>query len=170
VNQTINILMLFNNDSMLVVGSVILIVAGIFISSKYNIFTTDNKVESLVNTLPKLDSDLQLANLPSHSYTDASVQTVNINLEAGVQTANQYVNTGMQTSARMWLESIRNRIEDILSSSPQVSGQYVDAAVQTNTISTYQIVKNWFREVCSIRSSELTDLGQKKKLINGWIN
>jgi len=145
--------MLFNNDSILVVGSIIFIVAGIFISYKYNEFyVTGNKNESLVNTLPKLYSDLQLAKLPSHSYTDVAVQASNINVEAGVQTANQYVNTGMQTSARMWLESLRNWIEDILSSSPQVSGQYVDVGVKTNNISTYQTVKNGFLEVCSIRS------------------
>lgn len=31
--------------------------------------------DSLVNTLPKLDSNVQPVNLPSHGYVDAAVQT-----------------------------------------------------------------------------------------------
>lgn len=46
--------MLFNNDLLFVVGSVI--VGGLFTYSFYNnIFTTNNS-ESLVNTLPNLDT------------------------------------------------------------------------------------------------------------------
>lgn len=158
--------MFFNYDSFELIA-IAFIVTGILIQSLYISSATPNS-ESLVNTLPKLDSDLQLDKLPSHSYTDVAVQVSNINLaEAGMQTSNQYVNTGMQTSARMWLESIRNWITEILSN-PQVSGQYVDVGIQTNTISTYQTVKNWFLEVCSIRSSELTDLGEKR--VNKWMD
>jgi len=98
---------LFNNDLLFVAGSVIFIAGGVILTYSFYKFPTINKSESLVNTLPKLDSDLQLDKLPSHSYTEAAVQTANINLEASVQTRaggqNHYVNTGMQTSARMWL-------------------------------------------------------------------
>jgi hypothetical protein len=152
--------MFLNNDLLFVVGSVIFIAGGIFTfryATKYNIFTTG---ESLVNT----NSDLS-NNLPSTStqLIDASVQTTNIQIEAGVQAANTYVNTGMQTSARMWYESIRNWINDILGPTTSHSGPgYVDVGVQTNAISTWQTVKQWFLDACSIRSSELSSLGQNK--------
>ena len=161
---------LFNNDLLFVAGGFIFIAGGVILTYSFYKFPIVNKSESLVNTNSTLDplTDLPVAELSNLQYVEASVQASNINLEAGVQTANHYVNTGMQTSARMWLESIRNWITEILSSSPQVSDQYVDVGVQTNNISTYQIVKNWFLEVCSVRSSELTDLGQNN--VNKWIN
>lgn len=37
--------------------------------------STQNINESLVNTLPKLESNVQLDNLPKHGYVDAAVQT-----------------------------------------------------------------------------------------------
>lgn len=46
----------------------------------------------------------------------------------------------MQTSARMWLESIRNWITEILGTNPQ-GGQYVDVGVQTNAPSIWTTVK-----------------------------
>nr|AQU12788.1 hypothetical protein [Thelephora ganbajun] len=66
--------MLFNNDAGMIVTAVI--VFGMFTYSFYNnIFTTVHKSDSLVNTLPKLDSNVQLDILPSHGYVDAAVQT-----------------------------------------------------------------------------------------------
>lgn len=96
-------------------------------------------------------------------HVDQCIQTTAINVEAGIQTSTTYVNTGIQTSARMWYETVRNWITEILSSpKPQVSAQYVDVGVQADTRSTFQIVKDWFRDVCSIRSSELSSLGRNK--------
>jgi hypothetical protein len=77
----------------------------------------------------------------------------------------------MQTSARMWLESIRNWVNELLSSpNPQASatGHYVDVGVQTNAPSLWGTVKQWFLEACSVRSSELTSLGQNK--VDKWRN
>jgi hypothetical protein len=166
--------MLLNNDLLFILGSLCFIGSGVFIISKYNFFMPINN-ESLVNTksslnsVSKLNSSIQLNNLPNNSYVDASVQTANINVEAGIQTANNYVNTGMQTSVRIWVESIRNWIDEILSTpNPNPNPQYVDVGVQTNTLSTWQTVKQWFLEVCSIRSSELSSMGQNK--VAKWRN
>lgn len=107
--------MLLNNDLLFVVGS--FIVGGIFTYSFYNnIFTTVNKGESLVNTIPNIDS----INLAESAYpvlqpnvlhkidvgvqTEATVQVA----DASVQATNTYVNTGIQTSARMWYETVKN--------------------------------------------------------------
>jgi len=170
--------MFFNNDLLFVVGSII--VGGIFTYSFYNnIFTTVNKGESLVNTVSNLDSNIQFVNLPNHSYVDSIVQTDNIQVEATVQTANTYINTGKQTSSRMWLESIKNWIDNILGGSGTTSSHsgpgYVDVGVQTNATAALQnnqsmwtTVKQWFLEVCSIRSSELSSMGYNK--IEKWRN
>lgn len=168
--------MFFNNDLLFVAST--FIVGGVILTySFYNdIFPTINKGESLINTnsslnsISKLDSNIQLDNLPNPSYVEASIQTVNIKVEAGVQSANLYVNTGMQTSARMWLESIRNWITEILGTgtTPNPNSQYVDVGVQTNTPSTWATVKQWFLEVCSVRSSELSSMGQNK--VTKWRN
>jgi len=64
----------------------------------------------------------------------------------------------MQTSARMWLESIRNWITEILGggggsaigASPS-NPQYVDVGVQTNATTMWGTVKQWFLEVLSVR-------------------
>ena len=96
--------MFFNDDLLFFVGSLCFIGSGIFIISKYNFFMSNNS-ESLVstksplNSVSKIDSNIQLDNLPSHAYIDASAQTTNIQVEASVQAANNYVNTGMQTSS-----------------------------------------------------------------------
>jgi hypothetical protein len=76
----------------------------------------------------------------------------------------------MQTSARMWLESVRNWINEILSTTPhsQAGPQHVDVGVQTNGPSLWGTVKQWFLETCSVRSSELTSLGQNK--VSKWRN
>ena len=144
--------MTLNND-LLFIGSLIFIGAGVFTLSKYNIFTTTvNKNDSLINTnsLSNLDSNIPLNNLPNHNYVDAAVQTgnisveANIQVEASIQAANTLVNTGMQTSSRMWLESIKNWINEILGTgttyNPQ--GQYVDAGVQTGTRSSWELFKD----------------------------
>lgn len=147
--------MFFNYDSFELVA-IAFVASGIFIYNFSTGSTTLNN-ESLVNTLS--NSDLS-NNLPSTSQLiDVGVQTeVNIQVEASVQAATNYVNTGMQTSARMWLESISNWITEILGTNP--NPQYV--GVQTNTTSLWGSVKQWFLEVCSVRSSELSSLGQHK--------
>ena len=173
--------MFFNNDFLFVAVASSFIVGGVILTYSFynNIFPTVNKGESLINTnsslnsISKLDSNIQLDNLPNHSYVEASIQTVNIQVETSIQAANTYVNTGMQTSARMWLESVRNWINEILSGgSPATSSHsgpgYVDVGVQTNAPSVWATVKQWFLEVCSVRSSELSSLGQNK--VNKWIN
>lgn len=169
--------MFFNNDFLFVAVASSFIVGGVILTYSFynNIFPTINKGESLVNTnsplnsISKLDSNIQLDNLSNQSYVEASVQTTNIQVEASVQAANTYVNSGMQTSARMWLESIRNWINELLGTTSSQSGPgYVDVGVQTNAISTWQTVKQWFLEVCSIRSSELSSIGFKK--VEKWRN
>lgn len=99
--------MFFNYDSF-ELFAVAFVVSGIFICSFYNSSTAGPiNNESLINTNSSLDSlsklDSNIHNLPTHSYVDASVQTVNTNVEAGVQA--------------------------------------------DTTRSTFQIVKDWFRDV-----------------------
>jgi hypothetical protein len=165
--------MFFNNDFLFVAVASSFIVGGVILTYSFynNIFPTVNKGESLVNTndISNLDSNIQLDNLPNHSYVEASVQATNIQVESSVQAANTYVNTGVQTSARMWLESIRNWINEILGTTASPSGPgYVDVGVQVNTTSMWATVKQWFLEVCSIRSSEISSLGYNK--VNNWKN
>ena len=166
--------MLFNNDSMVVVSAIL--VLGVFSYTFYNnIFTTvpNNPIinnglnnESLINTNSSLDPLNELSS--NLQYVEANVQTANINVEASVQTANTYVNTGMQTSARMWYQSVKNWIDEILGTTSNTNPQYVDVGVQTNATSTWGTVKQWFLEVCSVRSSELSSLGQNK--VAKWRN
>ena len=173
--------MFFNNDLLIVAVASTFIVGGVILTySFYNdIFPTVNKGESLINTnsslnsISRIDSNIQLDNLSNHSYVEASIQTENIQVEASVQAANTYVNTGMQTSARMWLESVRNWINEILTGgSPATSSHsgpgYVDVGVQTNATSWWATVKQWILEVCSVRSSELSSMGQNK--VEKWRN
>jgi hypothetical protein len=174
--------MLFNNDLLFVTAASIFIVGGVILTySFYNdIFPTVNKGESLVNTnsISKLDSNIQLDNLPNPEYVDAVVQTeVIIQVETSIQAANTYVNTGMQTSSRMWLQTIKNWIDNILSTpnpNPQGasghSGQYVDIGVQTNgpSLSIWVQLKQWFLDIYSIRSSELSSIGFNK--VSKWRN
>ena len=155
--------MFFNYDSFELVA-IGFVASGVFLYSYFNSSPTINN-ESLVNTLSTPD----LSNNCPSQLIDAAVQTdTNIQVEASVQAATTYVNTGMQTSARMWLESIRNWITEILVATPNPNPNYVDVGVQTNTISTWQTVKDWFRDVCSVRSSELSSLGRNK--VAKWRN
>lgn len=167
--------MFFNSDSMpLIVTGII--VGSLFTYTIYNIFTTSiQSNESLINTnsslnsISKLDSNIQ--NLPNNSYTDVGIQTeTNIQIEAGIQAQNTYTNTGMQTSSRMWLESIRNWIDEILSRPSNLNPNYVDVGVQTdaNVTLMWQTVKQWFLEVLSVRSSELSSIGIDR--IYNWRN
>jgi hypothetical protein len=55
----------------------------------------------------------------------------------------------MQPSARMWLESVRNWINEIFSggifaTSSHSGPGYVDVGVQTNATSVWATVKQWF--------------------------
>lgn len=158
--------MFFNYDSF-ELGAIIFIVSGIFIYSFCNSSPSINN-ESLVNTksLSNLDSNIQLDKLPNQSYVEASVQTVNI--DASLEAAATHVNTGMQTSPRMWLEYINNWINELLSS-PTQAGKYVDVGVQVDTSkSTWETVKQWFFEVCSVRSTDLSSMGYNK--VDKWRN
>jgi hypothetical protein len=158
--------MFFNYDLFEIVA-VAFVVSGLLTFSIYNSSPINN--ESLVNTnsslnsISNLTSNIQLDNLPNQSYVEAGVQASN--LDVGVQSAT-HVNTGVQTSARMWLESIRNWITEILGT--PTNPQYVDVGVQTNAPSLWGSVKQWFLEVCSIRSSELSSMGYKK--VDNWRN
>jgi|SRR6267378_113923 len=160
--------MFFNYDSFEIV-TIAFIVSGLLIC-KYSFYNSSSIApvnnESLVNTntslnsISKLNSNIQLDNLPNQGYEEASVQTVDIQVDACIQATNTYVNTGMQTSARMWLESVRNWINEILSGgSPATSSHsgpgYVDVGVQTNAPSVWATVKQWFLEVLDqkLRSS-----------------
>lgn len=150
--------MFFNYDFFEIVA-VAFVVSGIFTFTLYKSSPIINK-ESLVNT--SLNSDLS-NNLTTSQLIDAAVQTdVNIPVEAGVQAAITYVNTGMQTSSRMWLESIRNWITEILGTPTNPNPQYVDVGVQTNAPSLWLSVKQRFLEVCSVKSSDLSSMGYNK--------
>lgn len=162
--------MFFNYDLFEIVA-VAFVVSGLLTFSIYNSSPINN--DSLVNnnlslnSISNLNSNIQLDNLPNQSYVEAGVQASNI--DAGVQAAT-HVNTGVQTSARMWLESIRNWITEILGtpSNPSIVEGYVDVGVQTNGTSLWTTVKQFFLEVCSVRSSELSSIGVGK--VEKWIN
>lgn len=69
--------MLFNYDSMPIVV-VSAIVGGVLTYTFLNIWnypTTNSLNESLVDTLPQLESNIKVDNLPTHGYVDAAVQT-----------------------------------------------------------------------------------------------
>lgn len=139
--------MLFNYD-LFELGTIAFIISGIVLYSYSKSAATTNN-ESLVNTKSSLDTiELQATNLPESNlqYVDANIQTANINIEASVQATTTYVNTGMQTSARMWLESIRNWINEILGTpnNPSIVEGYVDVGIQTNGPSSWETVKQWF--------------------------
>jgi hypothetical protein len=101
-------------------------VGSLFTYSFYNLFTTTNSLqsnESLVNTIPNLD----LTNLAESAYpvlqpnvlhkidvgvqTEATVQVA----DASVQATTIHVNTGVQTSARIWYETVKIWITELLS-------------------------------------------------------
>ena len=76
----------------------------------------------------------------------------------------------MQTSARMWYETVRNWINELLSttSNPPATGQYKDVGVQTNAPSLWSTIKQWFLDVCSVISSELSSIGEN--IVTNWRN
>jgi hypothetical protein len=146
--------MFFNYDSFETVA-IAFVVSGILTYSLYKSSPSINN-ESLVNT--SLDTT---TNPATSQLIDVGVQTTN-----NIETATTYVNTGMQTSPRMWLESIRNWITEILGT--PTNHQFVDVGVQTNAPSLWVSVKQWFLEVCSIRSSDLSSMGYNK--VANWRN
>jgi hypothetical protein len=166
--------MFFNYD-LFEIGAIAFIISGILIKSFYNSSIPINN-ESLVNTkqMPSdLDTIIQspVSESSNLQYVETSVQTANTQVEAGIQAANTYTNTGMQTSSRVWYEYIKNWIDEILSTSnPNPNApQYVDVGVQTNaTGSLWESVKQWFLEVCSVRSSELSSVGNHR--VEKWRN
>ncbi len=134
--------MLFNYDSMPSYGLVVtaILVGGLFTYTFYNIFTTTQSIQgkdSLINTTAQqiiLDS---INELPESNYPilesnnlhkiDVGVQTSDIHVagvaDAGVQATNIHVNTGIQTSARMWYETVKNWITELLSiNSSEIQG------------------------------------------------
>jgi hypothetical protein len=144
-------MLFFNYDSIpLVVTTVI--IGGLFSFTIYSIFTTNTStvistvepVESLVNTIPNLDSILLaesaypllqpnvLHKIDVGVQTEATAQVA----DASVQAANTYVNAGIQTSARMW----------------------------------YETVKNWIMEILSMRSSNLQGLSPTEVRVENWID
>ena len=141
--------MFFNNDLLFVVGSIL--VGGIFTYSFYNnIFTTNNS-ESLVNTIPNIDS----FNLAESSYPilqpnvlhkiDVGVQTDPTALavvDSGVQATTIHVDTGIQTSTRMWYETVKNWITELLSMR--------SSELQGNTPTEVR-VENWIGNLDSIQ-------------------
>lgn len=159
--------MLFNYDLFEIVA-VGFVISGILIFTMYKSSPIINN-ESLVNTNSSLNtiSNVQLENLPNHNYVEAGVQASNI--DVSVQAAT-HVNTGVQTSSRMWLETIRNWITEILGTpnNPSIVEGHVDVGVQTNGTSLWTTVKQFFLEVCSVRSSELSSIGVGK--VDKWRN
>jgi hypothetical protein len=145
--------MFFNYDLFEIVA-VAFVVSGLLTFSIYNSSPINNN-ESLVNT-----SALATNSELSQNLVDTGVQ-----IDTSLQAATTYVNTGMQTSPRMWLESIRNWITEILGT--PANPQYVDVGVQTNTTSVWGTVKQWFLEVCSVRGSELSSMVNAK--VEKWI-
>jgi hypothetical protein len=157
--------MFFNYDLFEIVA-IAFVVSGIFTTySFYNNSASINN-ESLVNTLYNSELSNNFTTT-STQLIDVGVQTeTNIQVEASIQAVNTYVNTGMQTSFRMWLESIRNWITEILDTT--TNPQYKDVGVQTDAPSLWATVKQWFLDVCSVRSSELSSLSHNK--VNKWRN
>lgn len=112
--------MFFNTDSInqipFVVAAVI-VVGGLFTYTCYNVCFSTHTVagmnKSLVDTIPNyVEAGVQTSNI----NVEAGVQAVNTNLlDTGVQASNLYVNTGMQTSARIWYQTVKNWIMEILS-------------------------------------------------------
>ena len=70
----------------------------------------------------------------------------------------------------MWLETINNWINELLSRpNPSVAGDlYVDKGVQTEITSLWGTVKQWFLDVCCVRSSQFTSLAYNK--VEKWRN
>jgi hypothetical protein len=115
--------MFFNYDSF-EIAVIAFVISGIFVYYISGKSSTTVNNDSLINTSNNLDlSSLDLSNnltstsLAESKLIDIGVQTDADNIvETGIQTANSYVNTGMQTSGRMWLETVKNWINEILAS------------------------------------------------------
>src|ERR1700744_106368 len=186
--------MFFNNDLLYVAGSIIFMAGGVILAYPYckYLYTTTNNSESLINitkttTLDQTflgetnisNSTLQTTAPATHSPTIDSISNlplvnidhldvgVQVHLDADVQATSTYVNTGMQTSARMWLESVKSWITEILSS-PTQAGKYIDVGVQTNDTSIWNTVKQWLFDILSVRDSELSSIGINK--VAKWRN
>jgi hypothetical protein len=133
--------MFFNNDLLFVVGSIL--VGGIFTYSFYNnIFTTNNS-ESLVNTVPNIDS----FNLAESSYPILQPNVLH-KIDVGVQT---------EAPVQVAEASVQATI-------------HVDAGIQTSARIWYETVKNWITELLSIRSSELQGVTPTEVRVENWIN
>ena len=179
-------IMLLNNDLLIVVGSII--IGGIFTYTFYNnIFTTNNS-ESLVNTSSTSPLDTNIVTYISNSTlqttapvthsptldTISNLPLVNLNhLDVGVQVqidqgvqASSHVNTGMQTSNRMWLESIKNWINDILGTSSNSNPNYVDVGVQTGIKSSWELFKESINKFFDLKTSSISTPNQVR--VDTW--
>jgi hypothetical protein len=184
--------MFFNYDSF-ELGAIAFVVSGILIYyySGYSVVPHAKVNNSLLNT--KTTSDLSnnlatnisnstlettapathsptldsISNLPIHNFVNASVQTnVNIQVEAIVEPATTYVNTGMQTSPRMWLESIRNWINEILGITP--TPQYRDVGVQTGAKSLWQLFKESINKFYNLETNSVSTPNQVR--VDTWMS
>jgi hypothetical protein len=79
--------------------------------------------------------------------------------------ASTHVNTGVQTSARMWLQTVKNWIDEILSTT-HANPNYVDVGVQASPVleqaSRWQSFKDWVLDCFSMRSSEYSSIGMRR--------
>jgi len=186
--------MFFNYD-LFEIGAIAFVVSGILIYSLSKSAGTINNSESLVNTKSlsispthlNLDSNISSSTLQTtapatHSPTLDSISNlplvnidhvnvgVQVQVDQGVQ-ASTYVNTGMQTSARMWLQTIRDWINELLSSTP-ANPNYVDVGVQATPVlehaSRWQSFKDWALDCFSMRSSEYSSVGVRG--VDRWRN
>jgi len=185
--------MFLNYDSfeIVAIGFVVLGILTYSWSSGHFINNTTIKNESLVNTKSlsisptHLNSDSNISTLnttapATHSPTldsisnlplvDIDLVDVGVQVDQGVQ-ASSHVNTGMQTSARMWMQTIRDWINELLSSTP-ANPNYVDVGVQATPVlehaSRWQSFKDWVLDCFSIRSSEYSSIGMKG--VDKWRN
>lgn len=74
----------------------------------------------------------------------------------------------MQTSSRMWLESVRNWITDILGSGSTPKPNYVDVGVQTGTRSSWELFKESFTNFFNLESSSSTISTPTNVRVNTW--
>ena len=134
--------MFFNYDSLaqlpvVVVGIGVL---SLFAYTSYNIFTTaTHNNESLVNTVPNLDS---INELPESTYPILEANNLH-KIDVGLQTDVQVV-APVEIQAQVQTEV-----------SQQAANLYLDASVQTSNTTFWRMFKDWILEKISINSSSI---------------
>ena len=181
--------MFFNYDSFEIVA-IAFVVAGVF-TYFYSTSSPIINNESLVNTNststldPTIATNISNSTLVTtapvtHTPTLDSISNlppINIDhLDVGVQAhldgaTSTYVDTGMQTNARMWMQTIRDWINELLSTAPS-NPNYVDVGVQASPVlehaSRWQSFKDWMLEAFSMRSSSYSSIGMRR--VENWKN